>query len=104
MLPGIGECYHCIMKHTLCIPLFRADKISEAREAEIVSELTFASRAEDYEAEDYWRVDGPPFRIDNILHLALAFEAEDRHAAYALACEQVELALEVVDQDVPQAA
>ncbi len=85
------------MKHVLSIPLFRADKISEAREAEIISELKFASRGDDYGADDYWRVDGPPFRSGSILYLGLVFEAEDWHMAYFLACEQVELALEQVD-------
>lgn len=92
------------MKHTVSVPLFQAYKISDAREAEIVSELKFASRPEDYEASDYWRVDGPPFRNGNILLVGFAFEAEDQHMAYALACHQMELALEEVDRDLPLAA
>lgn len=92
------------MKHTLSIPLFQADKISEAREAEIVSELKFAARDRDYEADDYWRVDGPSWRNGNIILIPFAFEAENRHMAYALACEQVELALEEVDRGYLEAA
>jgi len=91
------------MKHVVAIPLFRADRISEAREAEILSELRFSARADDYEANDYLRLDGW-FRDGTILYIGFVVEAEDRHWAYGIACKQVELALEEIDRSVLEAA
>jgi len=93
------------MKHCIPIPLFRADKISEAEESEINSELMFSSRSEDYEADDYVCMDGY-FRSGTGLFYHFIVEAEDRHEAFEIACGRMMQALEEVDRgaELPQAA